>query len=417
MHRDSKAADHPIRNEKPVPRKTERKPAATRRTPPLTSQQEDVVLQFAPHARRGLRKLIRENKRYFDLATVFPAAAYALATPYRPASQRKAVARMVVEGSPLKHVAKALDLPMWLRRLPANAFTGDLLGVPGSESFSRRIANRIPTGRDATSFWLEAVCFNANAAGEDFALWVATKRIHAKPGEAQLLFATLAAYAWHSRNANNRANSLIAVPWHPEIAFDTALCAAKSWLNRLRLVMQLEKGAIDDPWMEAGEVNGFTFTPLLDHVDLLGEARAMQNCSDQYASPLARDRCRLFSITRRGLHVATMEIAPHPRETGILTIMQLKGRHNMPASLAIWQAAHAWLARQAGLKRVTTKVTKDLPLNKATWDALINDYRKQKNGAPWLPDDPASVAFQKLESALADLARRAGVRSWLFTGA
>ena len=157
--------------EQPVSKKVSR-----RRVQPLTSQQEELVTKFAPPARRGLRKIFRENKRYFDLATVFPAAAYAITTPHRPASVRKQAAQLVVEGAPLKHVAKCLDLPLWLRRLPPRAFRGNLDNIPSGETFSRRIANRIPSGNEADAFWFDSVCFSAKAANDEFALWLASKR-------------------------------------------------------------------------------------------------------------------------------------------------------------------------------------------------------------------------------------------------
>ena len=78
----------------------------------------------------------------------------------------------------------------------------------------------------------------------------------------------------------------------------------------------------------------------------------MQNCADQYADGLSRDKCRLFSVRCEGRRLATLEIGPHPRETGVLAIAQLKGRHNMPAAIEVWQAAHAWMSGQRGLKRL-----------------------------------------------------------------
>ncbi len=383
--------------------------------PPLSAQQEDLINRYAPRARRGLRRLFRQNKRFSDLAVVFPAAAYALATTDLPIAKRRQTAKLVIEGQPLKHISKCLELPLWLRRLGPEAFQGDLLDIPGGESFSRRIVNRIPSGCEADASWLEAVRFGAKAANDDFALWISNQRIYAKYGEAEKMYATLAAYAWHSQGPRNRAQSLILIPWHPEIAFDTAVCAAKSWLNRLRLVMQLEKGVLKDPWFSKGEAHNFIFTPLLDHESLLNEARAMQNCADQYATLLARGRCRLFSIKRRGINVATMEIGPHPRETDILAITQLKGRHNMPASLSIWQAAHAWVSQQNGIKRSVKRTMRDLPFNLKTWEQLTADYRAQTHGAPWLPEKPTTLKFQQLEDALSELARRGGVRSWLFS--
>ena len=177
------------------------------------------------------------------------------------------------------------------------------------------------------------------------------------------MFGVLAAYAWHSRATQTRAHSLIVVPWRPEIAFDTALCAAKSWLNRMRLVLQLGPGVITDPGSSGGQVRGYTFVPLLDRTEILAEARAMQNCADQYAERLADDRCRLFSIRREREHVATLEVGPHSREAGMLAITQLKGRHNMAAPLDVWQAAYAWLASQSGLRRLPPRIPPERQLD------------------------------------------------------
>ena len=42
-------------------------------------------------------------------------------------------------------------------------------------------------------------------------------------------------------------------------------------------------------------------------------------------------------------------------------------------------------------------------------------YRKATSGAPWLPDVPTQGIFDGLNAEMADLARRGGVSSWLFT--
>lgn len=141
----------------------------------------------------------------------------------------------------------------------------------------------------------------------------------------------------------------------------------------------------------------------------------MQNCADQYSDRLARDKCRLFSIRRRGAHVATLEIGPHPRETGVLSINQLKARHNMPASAEVWQAAHAWMAGQKEIRRQPPLVVPERKLDNAAWETLMRPYRLAKRGAPWISDSVSLAIFAELDSAMADLARRGGVSSWLFT--
>lgn len=381
----------------------------------LSKQDERLICRFELSARRELRRLIRTSPRFAELAEVFPGAAYVLATRQGEKEQRRKAAKLIRDGAKLKTVAHALELPLWLRRLPPSAFNGPLPPLPDSETFARRIAARLPADSANAPFWLASVAFATKAVHEDFALWLVEQSICSQDAHPERLFAVLAAYAWYSGALLTPAHDLIVVPWRPEIAFDTALCAAKSWLNRLRLVMQLEPGTIADSWLRPGEAMGLTFVPLVEQSEILEEAQAMQNCADQYADRLAREKCRLFSIRRGTSRLATLEIGPHPRETGVLSITQLKARHNMPASVEIWQAAHAWLATQPGLKRLPPMVAPERALNSKVWADLMEPYRQRKSGAEWLPSIPTQVAFARLDSDMTDLARRAGVTSWLFT--
>src|SRR5215470_15076517 len=305
-------------------------PVKVEETNELPGEWEAYVARFAYPARREVRRLMRTSSRLVDLSVVFPGAMYALAAKRNAAEARREAISLVEKGAPLKSVARLLGLPLWLRRLPPEAFQKAIEDdLPASETFARRVANRLPGAPAHSAFWLQSVAFGTKACNEDFALWLADQSIFSESGNPEQLFGVLAAYAWHSRAAQTRAHNLIVVPWRPEIAFDTALCAAKSWLNRMRLMLQLGPGVLTDPWLAGGEIRGYTFVPLLDRTEILGEARAMQNCADQYAERLADDRCRLFSIRRDREHVATLEIGPHSRETGMLAITQLKGRHNM----------------------------------------------------------------------------------------
>lgn len=383
--------------------------------PPLSNESENYAGRFASSTRREVRRLMRSSPRLADLAVVFPGAMYALASKQGTPEQRHTALSLIEEGAPLKVVARTLELPLWLRRLPPEAFQKTIPPVPVGENFTRRIATRLPASPTHSALWLESVAFGALACNDDFALWLADQPIFSESGRPDRMFGILAAYAWHSRAQQTRAHGLIVVPWRPEIAFDTALCAAKSWLSRLRLTLQLGPGVLTDPWLSGGQVRGYTFVPLLDRTEILAEARAMQNCADQYAERLADDRCRLFSIRREREHVATLEIGPHGREAGMLAITQLKGRHNMAAPLDVWQAAYAWLAAQSGLRRLPPRLAPERKLDAEAWDKLMASYRKATSGAPWLPDVPTQGIFDGLNAEMADLARRGGVSSWLFT--
>jgi hypothetical protein len=42
-------------------------------------------------------------------------------------------------------------------------------------------------------------------------------------------------------------------------------------------------------------------------------------------------------------------------------------------------------------------------------------YRRRTGGAPWLPQQATPTVFDGFNAEMADLARRGGVSSWLFT--
>lgn len=375
---------------------------------------ELLVNRFHVSRRASVRRLVASSPRVLDLAVTFPGALHALAGRQPDRRRRKAL-DLIIAGAPLKDVAVALALPLWLRRLPPEAFTGPLRDIPNSETFARRIANHLPTTAENVSFWLQSISFGARACDEYFALWLAQQAIFMEEGNPEHLFGLLAAYAWFSSAEHSQARGLIVIPWRPEMALDTAVCAAKSWLNRMRLVLQLGRGMLNDPWLVPGEARGFTFVPLLDHAAILAEAHAMQNCADQYADRLARDKCRLFSIRRRGARVATLEIGPHPREPGVLAIAQLKARHNLPASAEAWQAAHTWMGSQQDLRRPSNGRQMERPFDATVWATLMGPYRTHKDGAMWIPEHASKESFSVIDSGIGELARRAGITSWLFT--
>lgn len=381
----------------------------------LTDEIEALIRRYDAAVRRTVRRMLYSSPRLVDLASVFPGAVYALASRRGPATRRRRAMALIEEGAQLREVARVLELPLWLRRMPPEAFRGDLPALPSSEIFARRVVNQVPPCPAEGAFWLESMAFASEACNEYFALWLAGQSVFHETGDVRRLFGILAAYAWHSSADGTRANGMIVVSWRPEMAFDTAVCAAKSWLNRMRLVLQLRDGAISDTWLEPGETNGLAFVPLIEQSEILAEAHAMQNCADQYADRLSRDKCRLFSVRRKGARIATLEIGPHPRETGVLAINQLKARHNMPASIEIWQAAYAWLATQRDVRRQPPLVVPERALDANTWESLMLPYRLAKRGAPWIPETVSLAMFAELDSGMADIARRGGVSSWLFT--
>lgn len=383
---------------------------AAQKLPEALSRQ---IARFALPVRAELRRLVRSTPRASELIEVFPAVAYALAIRHGGDAAADAGRRLVAEGAPLRAVAGALGLPMWLRRLPPEAFTTDLCDLPHEEAFARRVPARLPARAAEAADWLEAIRFASRAADTDFALWIARHRLHNRASVHCERLVLLASYAWHSTNPAHPASDLVWARWRPEMAPDTAICAAKSWFNRVLLCVRMPPGRALDPWLAPGAADGLAFVPLCDSDSVLREARAMRNCADQYAMPLINGRCRLFSVRRGEQHVATLEVIAHSREQGVLTIGQLKGPGNAPAPLDIWQAALRWLAAQPRLLQMPP-IAPQPPVDALAWHDLLAPYRRQRGGAPWLPVVPEAAALADIEAGLAGLARDANIRSWLF---
>lgn len=383
--------------------------------PTLPAEVKRQILRFATAARPHIRKVVRTKPRTAELAQVFPGLLYALAMELCSPEQRELALQRIAEGAPLRAVAAAAGVPMWLRRLPPEAFSNDLAGLPSAEGFARKIAARLPVRAADASDWLETVRLAARAADEEFALWVARHRISGYRADRGERLTILAAYAWHSTNAWAPASDLVWSRWRPEMSPDTAICAAKSWFNRVQLCIGLDDAETAlDPWLQAGDMDGYEFHPLITAPDLLQEARAMNNCADQYGAALIENRCRLFSARYQGAHEATLEIAPHSREAGVLSIVQLKGRNNAPATEAVWRASLRWLAMQPRLLQSPARMRRSPTHSTSMWERLMGPYRADRCGAPWLPAAPTEDCVRRLEAGLHLLARDAGIRSWLF---
>ena len=73
------------------------------------------------------------------------------------------------------------------------------------------------------------------------------------------------------------------------------------------------------------------------------------------------------------------------------------------------------MSAQSGLKRTPPLAVVERGWDQTAWRALMQPYRQSRVGAPWIDSDASHLMFAGLDADLCDLARRAGVSSWLFT--
>ena len=364
------------------------------------SEVEEQIKRFRRTYRRRLRKLANLAEPFADLVVSFPAAAFALATDHGTADQRARAFRAVKEGQPLKAVATALALPLWLRKLPPEAFIADLpAACPDGAEVGGQLAGLIPVDDDETGPWFRAVTLASAACDPAFAIWVARHRQAWSNQQTAEAIGLLGIFAWVSEETGGQAGKLLPQRWNPKVGFSKAVRINAAWWRRLREDLFLGDGGLRDPWLAGGRAAGYRFVPLLTLADLNAEGAAMANCVADYAWKMAGDECRLFSIRRGAKHVATVEIRPHQSHEGIPEIVQLLGPDNEDAPHRIWAAAFTWLGKQAAFELPERGQPSLLPPAQA-WQRLWKPYWRAVPANPLLPETPDRMTMATIQRHL-----------------
>ncbi len=342
---------------------------------------------FRPPYRRLVSALTASSTEMEDLADSFPALLFALATGYGTDRTRRAVEGLIEQGAPLKTACVAFGLPLWLRRVPAEALRHPLPPMPKDAEFGATMTARLPTDPKACALWLERVCLGLQLVGRDFALWVAREPRAMPPLTSDEDFQWLMAWSWASVNATSPGHRLLRTGWTPAVGWKKARDDMAVWKKRIDLVGALA-GEVRDPWFDDAAVQGLQIVHLQSVQDFIAESMAMDNCLDQYAAHLAYGRVRIFSVRRQGKPIADVELTQRADEATMPCVSQIRGPRNRRAPPAIWQAVHAWLGAQPfrAIAIEPTPLTATRAALKAFWkpyaQALTAEGLAQRVGLP-----------------------------------
>jgi hypothetical protein len=363
---------------------------------------ERRLQRFPEPWRHRVRAVANEHARLRDLALSFPALLFAIAAPRAGFDMVPAI-RAVIAGESLKRAAALALVPMWTRMLPPEAFTTPLPTLPTSPAFAREVANFVPTSTSAMPTWIAAIGESHALADEAHALWIAREfasgpRQRNKPRRGRRPRRTrknsyttvrrLCLWAWYSTHRPELVRD--ARPWSPDVNLVAAENSAWNWLDRLSMRLTLGDEPIGDAWFEPMTVDGFEFVPLCTATDLVDEAEAMRSCVAGYASALAENRSRLWSVRRKGAREATLELScafgdPLP------TIYQLGGIENKTVDREISLAARRWMQQHEHVLRERTWAEVTIRPSVAVWRAQWRPYWLAKRRVPaWLPLTPSS---------------------------
>jgi PcfJ-like protein len=367
-------------------------PRATHR-PSMAATLERQLARFSKPQNQRVRTLAARHPRLADLALSFPALLFALAAPRRGFHPEPVIER-VIAGARLAELSQLAGVPTWMRKLHPEAFDRPLPArLPNGDLFRRQIANHLPRHRRTAAKWLQAVTDAADWGTEPLAVWVARElvRNHGKPRAVYLGgLRIVALWAWFCTQPTTLAHTYTAKSWHPSMTFKTALSLANEWRENLDLYLNLGPTPIDDLWLTPGTVDGLVFVPLRSVQDIIDEATAMKNCLRGYGDCLAHKRCRLWSVRKDDVRIATLEISGASGDP-MPTISQMQGPSNNDVALEIWWAARRWL-HDHDLPQIKSPrlAWGQAPLDPTAWAALWKPYWLAKRRFPnWLPRAPS----------------------------
>jgi hypothetical protein len=231
--------------------------------------------------------------------------------------------------------------------------------------------------------WLAIVAFTAQWGGEDFAVWAAAQLTNPK-ARGRRDWARLSLWAWHSLRPGLPASGLIATPWTPAIAIDSARDAARAWLSAVNARLT---GLPAMPLVlprEFREVDGYVFQPIVTREEVIAEADAMENCIRDYLDDVADGTVAFWSVRQGDVRKAVLAVErlhwnPIPR------IHQMQAKANVDAPAEVWRAAAKWLAGHD----LVAACTPGLKVETGAWRAMWKPYWLDRRKCPhWLPHAP-----------------------------
>lgn len=347
------------------------------------------LARFHPNYRVRVAALAARHSRLADLAASFPALLFALAVP-RFGIDPDTVIRGVIEGRSLNDVAAQARLPMWLRKLPPEAFQAPIPPLPDGDILRRQIVNHLPRSPKRMQVWLDAVSTASEFGSQPIAVWIAREvtALEKAPTALDLRRLRLVVlWAWFSGQPGTLGRRLIGTPWSPSMKFKTGHEAARAWRELVELHLVLGEHAIVDAWFEPAVIEGYEFVPLTTARDIATEAERMENCLASYGGLISSCQSRIWSVRHAGETVAVIEVGRRKfmRRDTFVGVQQIRGLRNAPVADEVRAVVAKWQMQQDLLLDPRGPIATEAELQQA-WIAMWRPYWRARSRIPsWLP--------------------------------
>lgn len=317
--------------------------------PSRTENTRYVAGRFGYRVRNRVWKLASKHPHFADLLESNPAAAVAIVSRSEKDPVRQNAIALVVGGAPLAHIADALSQPLWLRRLPPEAFAVPLdHGFSPSwhdAQFARSLLNAMPAEPKLTARWLQVLIAAEQVGDKSFVAWLAAQKIFRRKRMPPVEILPLAMYAWYSTQPSLPGGQIVSTVWNDKMSLPRAASLARAWVLRGLQDFCLDPENFQSLWCRSRIVGSHDIVPLITASSLHDEAAFLRNCLHRYVLPVAGGRTHIYSIRRNGTRLAAMEVKPS-ETTGLPRIAQICGPSNTRAPQEAIDAAAMWLMLQ-----------------------------------------------------------------------
>lgn len=308
-----------------------------------------TIRRFPYRLRNKIAKLAVNDDKFADLMRTSPVSAAKIASLPDKHPVRIEALQIVRAGERLAAVNKVLHVPMWMRRLPPEAFAAPL-DVEFShhwfgDQFGVRLLNAAPAEAERTGRWLQAVIEAEVAGGPEFALWVASLRVFTARRPPAMQIMPLALFHWYSTQSGLPGGQIVHAPWNDKMSVGRAAALTREWAIRSLQDFCLDPQLFKDNWCRPCIVGSVEVVPLITASSLCDEAMVLRNCLRRYVGTVAIGHSHIYSLRSGGNRIAAMEVRTS-ETTGLPRITQLCGPANSRPSQEAVDAATAWLMLQ-----------------------------------------------------------------------
>ena len=132
---------------------------------------------------------------------------------------------------------------------------------------------------------------------------------------------------------------LITRRFSPDMSLSTVLKLSEEWHHAVAEHGGPASVQFPEPWCDGGVVDGYGIRPLRNSAALYLEGRSMHHCVNAFANDIANGESFIYSITKDGERVATLELA---RRHGKAQLGQLRGPCNSIPPKSVEAVVRKW---------------------------------------------------------------------------